>query len=196
MTDAPTHVVPGGVALAPRAGLALVLGDDINTDELHPSRFYSLQDATVRSGFLQAVPGRRGETVDVGRILVAGQHFGLGSSRETGARVFILNGVRAIVATGFARIFLRNIINLGLPAFVCTDPALREAVRDGSALIVDPQALTLTLADGRVLALEAPDALHARVLEAGGLVPYLGLHPGAAPFPGAPQPTAPAPEAP
>ena len=76
---------------------ALVLGSDINTDVLHPSRFYSLKDDTVRSGFLgahqgdlsQASPQSQGP-----KIVVAGANFGCGSSRETGARVFLLAGVR------------------------------------------------------------------------------------------------------
>ena len=69
-------------------GKALVLGDDVNTDELHPSSFYSLDDTKVRQGFLRAVEGREGDAEKdlSGSIVVAGRNFGIGSSRETGAR--------------------------------------------------------------------------------------------------------------
>ena len=154
-------------------GRALVLGHDVNTDELHPSRFFSLNDDTVRSGFLQAVPGRRGEDVSKGRIVVAGRNFGVGSSRETGARVFVLAGVRAVIAESFGRIFIRNLTNLGLPAIVA--PGVSERVADGDALSVDLTASTLHLPNGSFLPLAPLDPFLDAVQRAGGLVAYLGL---------------------
>jgi len=156
-------------------GPALVLGDDVNTDVLHPSRFYSLDDRKVRSGFLGAVEGREGaaEADLAGRIVVAGQNFGIGSSRETGARVFLLAGIQAIVAVSFARIFHRNVLNLGLPALSC--PALAEvSVGDGDAVHLDLASGRLVVG-GRTLETEGLDPHWQRVLDAGGLAPWLGL---------------------
>src|SRR3954453_3622021 len=95
------------------AGKALIMGDHVNTDELHPSRFFSLDDRTVRSGFLQAAAGSEqgGGRGCAGRALLAGDTCGCGSSRETGARAFLLAGVRAVVARSLARIFSRNVRN-------------------------------------------------------------------------------------
>jgi 3-isopropylmalate/(R)-2-methylmalate dehydratase small subunit len=164
-------------------GKALRLGDHVNTDELHPSRFFSLDDATVRSGFLKAVAGRTvaqpepgrettGRSSD-GQIVIAGVSFGVGSSRETGARVFVLNGIRAIVAVSFARIFYRNVMNLGLPALVC--PGLSHiAPSDGDRVEVD-------LERGRVrfgaveLITEPLDPYFRALVDAGGLTGFLGL---------------------
>ncbi|HEY6176269.1 MAG TPA: aconitate hydratase, partial [Kofleriaceae bacterium] len=55
-------------------GQALILGDNVNTDVLHPSRFFSLDDRTVRSGFLQAAAGYEqiGSSDLAGRVIVAG----------------------------------------------------------------------------------------------------------------------------
>jgi 3-isopropylmalate/(R)-2-methylmalate dehydratase small subunit len=156
-------------------GKALIMGDHVNTDVLHPSRFFSLDDRTVRSGFLQAAAGYEqvaGSDL-VGRVIVAGENFGCGSSRETGARVFLLAGVRAVVARSLARIFSRNVRNLGLPAVEC--PALPGLAPD--ALV------ELDLAQGRLYvpaaALDLPltplDPFWAQVLAAGGLLPFLGL---------------------
>lgn len=156
-------------------GPALVLGDDVNTDALHPSRFYSLADQKVRSGFLGAVRGREEDgRADVsGFVVVAGRNFGVGSSRETGARVFLLAGIRAVVAVSFARIFHRNLLNLGLAAIECPGLAERKPL--------DREVVTLDL-DGRRLAFgevshetQALDPHWVRVLEAGGLVPWMGL---------------------
>ena len=156
-------------------GPTLLLGDDVNTDELHPSRFYSLNDTKVRSGFLGAVKGREddGQRDLSGRIVVAGQNFGIGSSRETGARVFLLAGIQAIVAESFARIFYRNVLNLGMPAIICPGLAERKPV-DGEVVVLDRNAGLLTFGEC-ALAIEPLDPYWERVLDAGGLGPYLGL---------------------
>jgi 3-isopropylmalate dehydratase small subunit len=167
-------------------GKALLMGDNVNTDVLHPSRFFSLDDRTVRSGFLQAAAGYEqvGGSDLAGRVIVAGENFGCGSSRETGARAFLLAGVRAVVARSLARIFSRNVRNLGQPAVECPSlPALA------------PDALVeLDLVHGRLyvpaasldLALVPLDPFWAKVLEAGGLLPFLGLgEPAGAPKLGA-----------
>jgi 3-isopropylmalate/(R)-2-methylmalate dehydratase small subunit len=156
-------------------GKALVMGDNVNTDVLHPSRFFSLDDRTVRSGFLQAAAGfeQIGGSARAGRVIVAGENFGCGSSRETGARAFVLAGVRAVVARSLARIFSRNVRNLGLAAVEC--PSLPE-LAPGVELEVD-------LAHGRLVVPEASldlpltplDPFWAAVLQAGGLLPFLGL---------------------
>ena len=156
-------------------GPALVLGDNVNTDELHPSSFYSLSDSRVRQGFLRAVAGREetGEADLSGRILVAGHNFGIGSSRETGARVFLLAGIQAVIAVSFARIFHRNVLNLGLPALAC--PALAECrPQEGASVRLDLVGGQVSF--GEVTVETQPlDPHWQRVLEAGGLAPYLGL---------------------
>ena len=156
-------------------GPALVLGDNVNTDILHPSRFFSLDDSKVRSGFLGAVDGREadGQRDLAGTLVVAGHNFGIGSSRETGARVFLLAGVQAIVAASFARIFYRNVMNLGLPAVVC--PALaNERPADGETVSLDLEASVLRIGD-RELPTLAWDPHWQRICDAGGLAAWLGL---------------------
>ena len=158
-----------------KTGKALVLGDEVNTDELHPSRFYSLDDVKVRSGFLKAVDGREttGDRPLAGCIVVAGTSFGIGSSRETGARVFQLAGIQAVVAASFARIYHRNVLNLGLPAFEC--PAL-ATVRpmDGEIVVLDEGSLSF---GGNAYPLVPLDPHWQAVLDAGGLERFLGLAP-------------------
>jgi 3-isopropylmalate/(R)-2-methylmalate dehydratase small subunit len=156
-------------------GIALVMGDNVNTDELHPSRFYSLDDRTVRSGFLQAAAGYEqvGGSDLSGRIIVAGENFGCGSSRETGARAFLLAGVKAVVARSLARIFSRNVRNLGLPAVEC--PSL-GSVAPGDPIELDLDGWRLRApASGLDLAVTPLDPFWLAVLRAGGLMAFLGL---------------------
>ena len=156
-------------------GPALVLGDDVNTDVLHPSRFFSLDDDKVRRGFLGAVKGREAASeADLGgRIVIGGHNFGIGSSRETGAKVFLLAGIQAVVAVSFARIFHRNVLNLGLPALAC--PALADIdVEEGVTVQLDVNAGTLSVGSHR-LTTEGLDPHWQRVLAAGGLAAWLEL---------------------
>src|SRR5262245_44410138 len=165
------------------------MGDNVNTDELHPSRFFSLDDRTVRSGFLQAAAGYEqvGGSDLAGRVIVAGENFGCGSSRETGARAFLLAGIRAVVARSLARIFSRNVRNLGLPAVECPSlPAIAPDVELELDLVrgclwvpaerpggkdPDDQRAREALA----LPLVPLDPFWTAVLHAGGLLPFLGL---------------------
>ena len=155
-------------------GGALIMGDNVNTDVLHPSRFFSLDDRTVRAGFLQAAAGyeQMGGTDLSGRIIVAGDNFGCGSSRETGARAFLLAGVKAVVARSVARIFGRNVRNLGLPAVEC--PSL-PALEPGAEVEVDLDDWVLRVSGGPEVALTPLDPFWVAVLAAGGLMPFLGL---------------------
>ena len=170
-------------------GRALILGDNVNTDELHPSRFFSLDDRTVRAGFLQAAAGfeQVGGGDLAGRVIVAGENFGCGSSRETGARAFLLAGVRAVVARSLARIFARNVRNLGLPALECPSlPVLAPDTELEIDLSLTPGRLRTTGAAAAIDVLLTPlDPFWAAVLEAGGLLPFLGLGEPAGPRSGA-----------
>jgi 3-isopropylmalate dehydratase small subunit len=168
-------------------GRALVFGNNVNTDELHPSRFFSLDDRTVRSGFLQAAAGYEqvGSGDVAGRIVIAGDNFGCGSSRETGARAFLLAGVRAVVARSLARIFSRNVRNLGLPALECPSlPALAPDAEIEIEIGLAAGGLAAGgLAAGRLRVVGAGDDLPlapldpfwTAVLAAGGLLPFLGI---------------------
>lgn len=164
------------------SGKALIMGDNVNTDVLHPSRFFSLDDRTVRAGFLQAAAGYEqvGSGDLAGRVIVAGENFGCGSSRETGARAFVLAGVRAVVARSLARIFSRNLRNLGLPAVEC--PSLPVLAPDSVVELDLAHARLRVAAASLDLPVTPLDPFWAAVLEAGGLLPFLGLgEPAAAP---------------
>jgi len=160
-------------------GTSLVMGDNVNTDVLHPSRFFSLESNKVRAGFLQAASGYEqiGNSDLSGKIILAGDNFGCGSSRETGARAFLLAGIRAVVARSMARIFSRNVRNLGLPAVEC--PALSDSPPDGSELEIDLGRWRLIIpATNQVLPLTRLDPFWEAVIKAGGLMPFLGFKDG------------------
>jgi 3-isopropylmalate dehydratase small subunit len=160
-------------------GKALIMGDNVNTDVLHPSQFFSLDDNKVRAGFLQAAAGYEqvGAGDLSGRIILAGANFGCGSSRETGARAFVLAGVRAIVARSLARIFSNNVRNLGLLAVEC--PTL-PPTESGVEVEINLHTWTLEIQNsplnGQQFALKRLDPFWEAVIRAGGLMGFLGFN--------------------
>jgi 3-isopropylmalate dehydratase small subunit len=150
------------------------MGDNVNTDVLHPSQFFSLDSDRVRAGFLQAAAGYE----SLGRsnlsdcIVVAGENFGCGSSRETGARAFLLAGVRAIVARSLAHIFSRNVRNLGLVAVECPD--LYSLPDQGSEVEINLEEYKLIVsATGQSLSINRLDPYWEAIMKSGGLMRFL-----------------------
>jgi len=152
-------------------GRIWVYGDDVNTDVIFSGKYtYGIFDP--REMALHALedldpsfaPGvRRGD------IIVAGWNWGCGSSREQAVVCLKEAGVAAIVARSFARIYYRNAINQALPIVTCDAV---ESVETGDMVTVD-FAAGLVIAPSREYEFPAlpPDIL--RILNAGGLIPYV-----------------------
>ena len=94
-----------------------IFGDNINTDLITPGRYNITTNPRDMASiaFIEYRP-EFAKTVKKGDFLVAGNNFGCGSSRETAAIALKFSGIRAILATSFARIFYRNCLNHGLLA--------------------------------------------------------------------------------
>jgi 3-isopropylmalate/(R)-2-methylmalate dehydratase small subunit len=96
-------------------------GDQIDTDVLAPGRYMKGTIDELAAHCLEAVRPEFAAAVKPGDIVVGGVGFGIGSSREQAAQALKHLGVGAVIATGAARIFYRNAINLGLPVLVSPD---------------------------------------------------------------------------
>ena len=154
---------------------AWVFGDDLDTDQIVPGRYAPFmvgQDKFHTYAFCDARPGFAKE-VRPGDILVGGENFGCGSSREYAVAALAKLGIGGIVAKNFARIFFRNCINLGIPALESADAALR--VKDGDAVTLDAVAGVLRAPSGDV-ALRPLAPFARQILDAGGVVAYLREH--------------------
>jgi 3-isopropylmalate/(R)-2-methylmalate dehydratase small subunit len=97
-------------------GYVYLLGDDINTDDIVPSDMLTLRDtAEMAKNTLKYIDPDFVKIVATTKIIIAGENFGTGSSREEAVNVFKILGIKAIIAKSFARIYFRNLINLGIP---------------------------------------------------------------------------------
>jgi len=97
-------------------GRAWTFGDDIDTDQIIPSRFLVSSDpAELGEHAFNDLRPEFAPNVADGDFVVGGHNFGSGSSREHAPRLLLGAGIDGIVAQSFARIFFRNGINLGSP---------------------------------------------------------------------------------
>ncbi|HEY8807879.1 MAG TPA: homoaconitate hydratase [Candidatus Limnocylindria bacterium] len=154
---------------------AWVFGDDLDTDQMVPGRYAPFmvgQDKFQNYAFHDARPGFVKE-VKPGDILIGGENFGCGSSREYAVAALQRLGIGGIVAKNFARIFFRNCINLGIPVVESGDAV--SLAKDGDEVTLDlPGAVLRTPQGNAVLRPIAPFAQ--QILSAGGVVKYLAAH--------------------
>lgn len=146
-------------------------GDDIDTDVLYPGQFLSITGvaemaAHLFEGLDPALRGRLGGDT----ALVVGSNFGSGSSREHVPQAMRASGVRFLVGEGFARIFSRNCVNLGLPPIVC--PGAAAAAVDDGPLTLDLEACAVLVGDV-AYPFAAPPPFMRQIHLAGGLVPWV-----------------------
>ncbi len=155
------------------AGVATVLGDDIDTDIIFPGRHLAVLKPEEQARHLFEPLGETlRQRVMSGGVIVGGWNFGCGSSREHAVTAMIGAGVRLVVAKSFSRIFFRNAVNNGLA--VVMDAEMAGAIADGDAIEVDLRAGTATVAGAPHRFSPLPAEVLA-ILVAGGLWAAKGL---------------------
>lgn len=160
----------GGMILE---GNAWRYGRDIDTDVIIPARYLTATTAEeLGAHCLEDLDPEFVRRVRPGDIIVAGENFGSGSSREHAPLAIKGCGVSCVIASSFARIFYRNAINVGLPILEC--PEAVEDVETGHRLRVDLEAGTVeNLNTGNKFQAQAfPDFMR-QIISRGGLVEYV-----------------------
>lgn len=157
-------------------------GTDVDTDQIVPGRYapYMLKegDDVKNYAFIEARPDFAKHAAE-GDLIVAGENFGCGSSREYAPEALRRRKIGGIIAPSYARIFFRNAINLGIPVFESAE--LPELLADGEEVEVDLIAGTITTAAGTVHQLPALPDFAAEIIRAGGITTYVrdfGKFPG------------------
>lgn len=152
-------------------GRVLVLGDNIDTDQIYPGRFLELVDhKEIGSHCLAGLSEAIAPNFRRGDIVVAGRNFGCGSSREHAPIALINMGAGAVLADSFSRIFFRNAINLGLPLIVCKD--INRRVKTGDEIELDIVEGTVTIkAAGEIMQGDRLGDYAMSILKAGGIKP-------------------------
>ncbi len=152
------------------ARVMLKLGDDVSTDAIYPGRFMAtvLPEETPQYAFADQgefnARLKKGE-ISPGSIIVAGNNFGCGSSREQAASC--LKGPElVVVARHFARIFLQNSINVGLRTVICPDI---QAAEGDELEITNDKVINRT--KGKSFDIVPLPRARQAIIDAGGLIP-------------------------
>lgn len=151
---------------------AWVYGDNVNTDVIFPGKYtYTVTErAEIARHALEDLDPTFAANVQPGDVIVGGRNFGCGSSREQAATCLVYNGVGAVIAASFSRIFYRNALNNGLLAIVCPEAA--GAIRPGDGVSVDPDRHTITCPAGTFSFPPLSPSIMG-IVRAGGLVDYV-----------------------
>ncbi|GLH67027.1 3-isopropylmalate dehydratase [Geothrix edaphica] len=147
------------------------LGNDISTDDIYPGRFMAtvLPTETPQFAFFDRTEFNaqlKARAFASGSIIVGGENFGCGSSREQACSTLKGHDV-AVVAKSISRIFLQNSINLGLQVVIC--PGLEAGEGDDLEITAD-QVLNKTT--GKAYEQVKLPAARKGIMDAGGLIPY------------------------
>lgn len=153
-------------------GRAWKYGDNVNTDVIFPGKYtYTLSErADIAQHALEDLDATFAANVQPGDVIVAGRNWGCGSSREQAASCLVYNGVGAVIAASFSRIFYRNALNNGLLAIV--SPEAAQAVSAGDTIEVDLDR-NIILAGGMEYPFPPLSAGVLGIVQAGGLVEYV-----------------------
>lgn len=154
-------------------GRAWKFGRDIDTDAIIPARYLNTSDpAELGKHCMEDADPTFVSKVKPGDLIVAGENFGCGSSREHAPVAIKAAGVSCVVAKSFARIFYRNAINTGLPIF--ESPEAVDGISEGDEIEVDAGTGSIkNLTTGKEYRAEPFPPFIQEIIEEGGLIEYV-----------------------
>ena len=158
-------------------GKAFKFGDNISTDHIAPGRLFHLRSnlPEFAKNVLEDADENFAKQMNKGDFVVAGNNFGLGSSREHAPQIIKIAGVGAVIAKSFARIFYRNAINIGLLAIECDT----DSINAGDELDLDiEKGVINNLTNGTIIQIEPIPPVMVKMLADGGLVEHIKKHGG------------------
>ena len=148
-------------------------GNDVDTDVIIPARYLNTSaEKELAAHCMEDIDPDFIHKVKAGDIIVAGDNFGCGSSREHAPIAIKASGVSLVIANTFARIFYRNAINIGLPILECPDAA-RE-IEAGDLVSCDlAKGVIFDETTGKTYSAQPFPPFIQRIIDAGGLIKSL-----------------------
>lgn len=155
-----------------KKGQAWVYGDNVDTDVIIPARYLNTSDPKELAKYcMEDIDQTFAKEVKQGDIMIAGENFGCGSSREHAPISIKEAGISVVIAKTFARIFFRNAINIGLP--ILENDKLPDEVKRGDEIEVDLEnGIVKNLTTGKEYQTPKYSGSIQKLIEVGGLVNY------------------------
>ncbi len=149
-------------------------GDNVDTDVIIPARYLNMTDPDELAAHV--FEPQRGENfneiIDRGDIVVGGDNFGSGSSREHAPIAIKASGISCVIAKSFARIFYRNSFNIGLPLII--QPELADEIKEGDILNISlEEGLIKCESSGKEYSFPSLEGMMIKLLENKGLIPFI-----------------------
>ena len=156
-------------------GKAWKFGDNISTDHIAPGRLFHLRSnlQEFAKHVLEDADENFASSMNKGDFVVAGNNFGLGSSREHAPQIIKIAGVSAVLAKSLARIFYRNAINIGLLLIECDT----DRIDAQDELEIDiKQGIIKNLTKNETIEITPLPDVMIKLLNEGGLIEHLKKH--------------------
>lgn len=151
-------------------GKTFVYGDNVDTDVIIPARYLNTSNAEeLAKHCMEDIDASFVSKVNKGDVIVAGDNFGCGSSREHAPLVIKTCGVSCVVAKSFARIFYRNAINIGLPILECAEAVTETEQGDTLTIDFDTGIITNETKNKQYVAQPFPPFIQ-NIIKQGGLL--------------------------
>lgn len=154
-------------------GKVFKYGNDVDTDVIIPARYLNdSSEEALKAHCMEDIDPDFVKNVKAGDVIVAGDNFGCGSSREHAPLSIKASGVSLVIANSFARIFYRNSINIGLPILEC--PEAVKGIKAGDEVEADLSAGEIkNLTTGKTFKAQPfPDFIQ-EIISDGGLLKHL-----------------------
>ncbi|PKN37645.1 MAG: 3-isopropylmalate dehydratase small subunit [Deltaproteobacteria bacterium HGW-Deltaproteobacteria-2] len=148
-------------------------GDNIDTDAIIPARYLTTSDPKeLAAHCMEDADPNFVTKMKTGDIILGGENFGCGSSREHAPISIKEAGISCVVAKSFARIFYRNSFNMGLPIFESSE--LVEAINEGEEIIVDSARGTITVtSSNKIFSINSIPPFMEELIADGGLMKHI-----------------------
>lgn len=147
--------------------------NNVDTDVIIPARYLNTSDPKeLASHCMEDIDKDFVKNVKSGDIIVAGNNFGCGSSREHAPIAIKASGISCVIAATFSRIFYRNAINIGLPILECE--AAVKGIETGDEVEIDfDTGIIQNLTKKTTLKAQAFPEFMKKIMAANGLVNYI-----------------------
>ncbi|MEO0292760.1 MAG: 3-isopropylmalate dehydratase small subunit [candidate division WOR-3 bacterium] len=149
-------------------------GDNIDTDVIIPARYLNITNPEeLATHIFEPLKGENfNKVIAKGDIIVGGDNFGCGSSREHAPIAIKESGISCIIAKTFARIFYRNSFNIGLPLII--HPEASQEIQEGEELEISfEEGKILNKSQGREYSFPPFGDMILELIKCNGLIPYI-----------------------
>ena len=146
-------------------------GDNIDTDVIIAARYLNTSDEKfLASHVMEDIDPNFVKKISIGDVIVAGENFGCGSSREHAPIAIKSAGICAVIAKSFARIFYRNSFNMGLLILECNET---DEINEGDEIKIDVNQGTISnLTQNKTYKFQPIPPFMQELIKSGGLSEY------------------------